>query len=411
MDGSYDETFQDNGTLLFKTVSGQEKLFDLDVYDDGSMLITGGAYSDTSDNDFKLVKLNADGTLDPSFGNNGVVLTDFFNYEDYAYNAGIQDDGKIVAIGSCKDPEKRIAMVRYDESGTIDTSFGDKGKIVSELEGEPAFGGDIVIQDDGKLVIIGEQYIGGSSRMFSMRLNPDGSIDSSFNETGIHKVFNDIAMRSSGYDIALQTDNKILVFGHGSSTFLNIADSLVTDNFVLMGRLNTDGTLDTTFGEHGVVKNNLYEEYYATYMHNNGSSIASEFGSVMTIQPDNKIVFYNTWMSVHMFRILSGIDLPPSVINSILEDANNKLEVFPNPCRDLLTVKCQLPTEIKQVSIELYSLMGKHVGTLKKTAFPLENEINEEIQIPHYAPSGFYYLSVRNSEGDILQMKKILINK
>jgi len=148
----------------------------------------------------------APGDLDLSFGLDGKVLTDFGGLE-VGNAVAIQTDGKIVVAGS-RDFlfNQDFAVVRYNSDGNLDNSFGSGGKVIT------GFGGTelaraVAIQTDGKIVVAGHNGVD-----FALaRYNSDGTLDTSFSEDG--KVLTDFGGLEFGNAVAIQTDGKIVAAG------------------------------------------------------------------------------------------------------------------------------------------------------------------------------------------------------
>jgi uncharacterized delta-60 repeat protein len=191
----------------------------------------------------------AAGDLDLTFGNGGVVQTDFSGGDDYGFGVKIQADGKSVVVGeSGVYPLFHSALTRYNRNGSLDRTFGTGGKVVAALDS----GGDgstaIVFQPDGKIVTAGSVIHDNFVVAFvTARFNPDGTIDQTFGTNGsVQTTFGDAA--AEGNDVVLQADGKVIVVGFtgaGSYSSLN--------NFALV-RFNPDGSLDQSFGTGGKIK-------------------------------------------------------------------------------------------------------------------------------------------------------------
>jgi uncharacterized delta-60 repeat protein len=192
----------------------------------------------------------AAGDLDMRFGNGGTVQTDFSGGDDYGFGVKIQSDGKVVVVGqSGVYPLFHTALIRYKANGALDRTFGNGGKIVAPLDP----GGDgstaLAFQPDGKIVTAGSVIHNNFVLAFvTARFNPDGTLDTTFGTNGsVQTTFGDSA--AEGNDVVLQPDGKIIVVGFsGAGSYTN------NNNFALV-RFNPDGTLDQTFGSGGKVKN------------------------------------------------------------------------------------------------------------------------------------------------------------
>ena len=187
----------------------------------------------------------APGTLDTSFGHHGKVITDFGRV-DGIEDIAIQPDGKIVAVGDSwllGTGSDHFALARYAKSGALDPTFGLGGKVTTDFGSLTSAAYGVALQRDGKIVVAG--LAGGDIAL--ARYEPDGSLDGSFGESG--KVLTDLGVYSAAFRIVLQPDGKIVVAGptreHGSY------DAHPPD-FVI-ARYTTDGTLDPSFAAGGVV--------------------------------------------------------------------------------------------------------------------------------------------------------------
>ncbi len=142
--------------------------------------------------------LAAPGDLDLSFGNGGIVISrgNSFNHLNSALGMAIQSDGKIVVVGdgSISGPTWDFAVVRYNPDGSLDTSFGGTGIVVTPVGNSHDQAYSVAIQADGKIVVAGSICNGvgncssAGSSLAVVRYNPNGSLDTSFGGTG--KVIN-----------------------------------------------------------------------------------------------------------------------------------------------------------------------------------------------------------------------------
>ena len=222
-DGTPDVSFGAGGAVFPQVVGGAQ---DVAVQPDGKIIIVGNGNAFTpNDNDFAVVRLHPNGSPDNSFGTGGIVLTEIRTgrVSDEPCSVVLQPDGKIVVLGKSSDGGINPgyhALVRYNPNGSLDSGFGESGKIISFGHG-PFL--DVVLQPDGKLVVAGQRSGIG-------RYNPNGSLDMSFAANGIFAT-----------SIALQPDGKIVTFGSGT---------FVESGFEVM-RLNPNGSRDVGFGPNG----------------------------------------------------------------------------------------------------------------------------------------------------------------
>jgi len=196
--------------------------------------------------------LGAPGDLDSTFGSGGIVKTAIGTANDaYAWTLLQQPDGKLVAAGEASNSAPGgFALARYNSNGGLDTAFGNAGTVITAVGGQADYCDALVLQPDGKLVAVGQVYNGSSDDFGLVRYNSDGSLDTSFGTGG--KVVTSI---SSGDDdpfaLVLQPDGKLVAGGNAAATY-SASGSPVTGDFAL-ARYNADGSLDTSFGSGGTV--------------------------------------------------------------------------------------------------------------------------------------------------------------
>ena len=216
----------------------------------GSKLVAAG-YSNETGGDFGLARYNADGSLDPSFGVGGTVSTDFAGYSFDGAAALATQGGKLVASGltfAFTETSFDVALARYNADGSLDTSFGVGGKVITDFGGHDESTA-VVALPDGRVVIAGFTItFDGRENVILARYQADGSLDSTFGVGG--KVVTDVPGIAKAFALAVQPDGKLVVAG--------IAGQLGYDdlNFAL-ARYNPDGSLDTSFGAGGTVNSDI----------------------------------------------------------------------------------------------------------------------------------------------------------
>jgi uncharacterized delta-60 repeat protein len=211
IDGSLDTTFGIGGKVTTAIGTSYDHARSIAIQSDGK-IVAAGLTSNGIDDDFALVRYNIDGSLDTSFGIGGKVTTAIGSSDDKAYSLAIQSDGKIVAAGdSFNDRRSQFALVRYEADGSLDTSFGTSGKVTTAI-GSRAELDSIALQGDGKIVAAGFSSSGRKDNFALARFNVDGSLDASFGIGG--KVTTAIGSSDDFVkSIALQSNGKIVVAG------------------------------------------------------------------------------------------------------------------------------------------------------------------------------------------------------
>ncbi|HEX8736546.1 MAG TPA: delta-60 repeat domain-containing protein [Pyrinomonadaceae bacterium] len=256
-DGSLDQTFGNGGYA----VNGAGNALGVVLQPDGKIVLVGYLPIYRNGSDFLLARFNTNGSPDSTFGSGGRVQTSFTsgrNSGDQALAAALQPDGKIVATGFVTGIS--AVLIRYNPNGSVDTGFGLDGSVLT-----PNFGAvtsRILIQPDGKIVVGGGGFVLG-------RYNPDGRTDQTFGSGG----------RISGgfgggngylYGIARQADGKL--FAGGSVSYTGTGECVFA-----LSRYTPDGFLDPTFGSSGFVLTNI-------------TTGALDEAFALALQPDGKPV-------------------------------------------------------------------------------------------------------------------------
>src|SRR6266536_426685 len=232
VDGSLDPTFGSSG-MVMTDFGGSDAASAVAIQPDGRIVTAGRSGS----GDFALARYNADGSLDPSFGSGGKVTTDFGGF-DLALGVALQSDAKIVAAGQ-GGSSFDFALARYNADGSLDTSFGSGGIVTTDFGFGSGFGGALAIQSDGKIVAAGR----AGSDFVVARYNGDCSPDASFGSGGIVTTDFGGLLFDAAFAVALQSNGKIVVAGSALGTSADFA----------LARYTTDGNLDASFGSGGKV--------------------------------------------------------------------------------------------------------------------------------------------------------------
>ena len=280
-DGSPDPSFGNNGKVVTQAPQSFVDVRSLAIQPDGKMVVAGELNPGGSSSSFIVVRYRPDGTLDPAFGVAGIVTAQF-QLRDGAYSVAIQNDGRVVVSGASSPGGGGFpsgAVMRLNTDGSLDNSFGQGGKVRLAVRFLSS-----AIQSDGKILLLTDV------QGFSVgRLNTDGSLDESFGDFGFTNT--QIGVSSKATSIILQGDGKTLSVGYSKATQLGY------DDFTII-RYDNNGRLDTSFNGNGIVVtaiSPLVDQAYAAAM-----------------QPDGKIVvggksFSNATMDdIAVARYFSG---------------------------------------------------------------------------------------------------------
>ncbi len=262
--GALDNTFGNNGKLKFSEANFGT-INSAALQPDGKIVLAG------KHGGFILLRLQTNGLFDSTFGTYGKVLTNIGTLPYSGANAVmVQSDGKIVAGGSSyHNTFYWAAIMRYLANGTLDNTFGTNGVVETSVRGYYDVINSVVQQPDGKIIATGNSTINGSggatTAFLLMRYDSLGNLDNSFNGNG--KLIKNLGNRDDKcYKAILQTDGKIVVGGYTTNANINL-------DFA-MYRANSDGTDDYNFGSGGVVTGNFI--FNSSNFNDHGQMIAMQ---------------------------------------------------------------------------------------------------------------------------------------
>jgi uncharacterized delta-60 repeat protein len=264
-DGDLDTSFDTDGIAITEIGISAAEAHSLVMQSDGKIVAAGYMNQDVSPgkNIFAVVRYNTDGSLDTTFSGDGIQTTAIGLFNSEAWDIVVQSDGKIVVVGHTQQPDRSstFAVVRYDTDGTLDSSFSVDGIVKTDVASGDEEAYSVVLQSDGKIVVAGYSNNGSDNDFAVVRYNTDGSLDNTFSGDGIQTT--DIG-DSEAESVVLQSDGKIIVAG----------TSTVSGDFAVV-RYNTDGSLDTTFSGDGIQTTDFG---------------ASDNANSVVVQSDGKIV-------------------------------------------------------------------------------------------------------------------------
>lgn len=252
--GVLDTTFGNGGVAATTIGTGNADLFDMAIAPGGKLVAVGLAQGQG----YAVARYNADGSLDTTFGTLGIEI---IPSTGGAHHVAIQSDGKIVLAGDTNGAPDQTVVIRLNDSGALDPTFGTGGKVTFDNGG----GTSLAIDSAGRILV-------AASGKDIERLNTDGTLDTTFGANGIAAAGVSTG-NSSGFEITradIQPDGKIVLSGYGLSMVSNTLTYEIT-----VARLNADGTPDTSFGSVGAVSTSLR---------------GMDDGFAEVIQPDGKIV-------------------------------------------------------------------------------------------------------------------------
>ena len=269
--GTLDLTFNTTGYNLIN-INGNDNAQALVINSDSSILI-GGSIGTSGNLNIGVKKIFPNGTLDSNFGTSGSFTFDFGGFSDFCYDMALQSDGKIILAGAAgvtaANPD--FLAIRLNANGSLDSTFGNQGIVKIEINTGEDYAKSLVIQPDGKIVLAGYSNTPGFSfkNAALVRLNIDGTLDSSFGNAGV-----------SVLPISLATEDieSIVQISNGDYRAVGKGGTTSAQNMIIYGILN-DGNLDTSFGTNGYINNTSLEFAYDLKERFNQLYIAGKVGS------------------------------------------------------------------------------------------------------------------------------------
>ena len=243
-DGKLDNTFSDNGHMMFDIDAGIDEGNQILLTDDNKIIIGGrsnhGVDIGTVLFDYSLAKFNDKGVLDKSFGGEGKVITDF-GYRDDAINKLIPNNEKtFYAIGRASNgKDDDFAVARYDFDGNLDYSFNSIGRVWIDFGMSDDVAYTAKKTKQGDIIIGGSSNSGATPKVAFAKIKSDGSLDTSFGDNGL-KVWK-FSPPGLVYDLDIIGDD---VYASG------FIDNLETFN-ILVTKFDISGKVDKNFGKNG----------------------------------------------------------------------------------------------------------------------------------------------------------------
>ncbi|SEM14231.1 delta-60 repeat domain-containing protein/Por secretion system C-terminal sorting domain-containing protein [Chryseobacterium taichungense] len=482
--GTLDSTFGISGKITSNHFSTQ-MIFDTATQPDGKIIAVGAATVGSSNNNtFYAVRFNANGAIDTTFGSNGYFNLDMsgLGYNNFARTVELQPDGKIILGGAVAQyingDNYYFGVLRLNGNGTVDTTFGNQGKSIFSMSSSSSTINqikDIALQADGKIIVAGTYYNSPSTDFAVARLNTDGSLDSDFSNDGkvlIGFTYNSNINYDEAYRIKILNDSRILIggktyfndgawcmllpdgsmdssFGTGGKKTFTTDNSFnfgtfyfLPDNSMLIGgyfsgnngdaalyKISSNGTLDMTFGNNGKAIVDLDNSssdgiiadldidstgkiyavgqtstggisyFYLLNFNSNGTlntdfsydgkvlanfGANSNYGNSVSVQPNGKVLlagYYNYPYTAALARFNNQPYLSTTEVSE-----KNTLTIYPNPTTDFFMISKSEIADINQKAE-----ITDEVGRIIKTVFI--NADHTRVEVSDLNP-GVYYVNV-----------------
>jgi uncharacterized delta-60 repeat protein len=327
--GALDTTFNTTG-IVTTAIGDDDEASALAIQSDGNLVAAGISLNLTlAQSKFALVRYNTDGSLDASFGTGGIVTTAIGTFDDEAFALAIQSDGKLVVAGySFNGTQNVFALVRYNTDGSLDTTFNTTGIVTTAIGIDDDEINSLAIDSNGNLVAAGFSLNGtlGNYEFAMARYTTAGALDTTFNTTGIVTTVigtDDDEINS----LAIDSNGNLVAAG------FSLNDTLGQYEFA-MARYTTAGALDTTFNTAGIVTTaigTVDDEINSLAIDSNGNLVAAGFSFSNTLgQSEFAMARYtpagalDTTFNTTGF-VTTAIGTVDDEINSLAIDSNGDL--------------------------------------------------------------------------------------
>ena len=314
--GSLDTSFGSGGTVSTAIKSAASWAFAVTLQPDGKVLAAGFVQWTrfASSVDFALERYTTSGNLDPTFGSGGIVTTNFTGKgtntsTDFAYAIALQSDGKILVAGTTTGADgpylpqdNDIALARYNSNGSLDTSFGSGGKVITSYKTIPGSIGytgvsSVTLEPNGSIVVVGETRfttdpsptglpIGG--RPFVIRYTTSGRLDTTFGGTGIIVL----TQVPTVYDYSANPVRDVSGAIQGWDGKIVVAASDTTTDHADLARLNLNGSLDSTFGTGGIAYESAGPGALSIALQSDGKIVVGSSRYVNAAWPSQSVARY-----------------------------------------------------------------------------------------------------------------------
>ena len=311
VNGTIDSTFDIDG--IVQAPHSFAYATALVVQDDGKILVAGTTFGKSVD--FVLFRFNIDGSIDNKFGNNGTIYTSFGQNADYGQDIAIQSNGKIIVAGSTQQPGTSgdFALARYHSNGSLDSTFGVFGKVVSSFRNGNDIATSMILQKDDKIILYGKSFnsMTGQNDGLIVRYDSIGNIENTL-------FIPNLNVTSFSGAVALQNDGKVVVIGNvikginagngylaryifDNNIPINTSDPKPSEMKISPNPISSQATIqfDRIFSDATLSIYNIYGLEVKKFNHLSGSTVNFYRDNLpvglyfIQIKQDNKIIYTN----------------------------------------------------------------------------------------------------------------------
>ena len=370
-DGTFDATFN-GGAPMVLDEGGLDFASDVVIQDDGKIVVIGSYQTTPSDLDLFFLRLNSDGTPDGTFGLGGVQVLDTYDGIELIHSVTILENGNIAAVGQAGTD---VLVVELDEEGNFDSDFSIDGSLNFKVNSLPSVATTLIELEGGDLLLggntISEEDDGNASFVIKMQANGNFILDFNDGDGKLDLKFEEGESLDTTFtlkDMEVFENGQILVAGDYHTD---------TDDLGLV-LINEDGTIDTEFGTDGMRLYNL-----------SGGSLPT-FDSQIEIASNGRVYLagrvvngdFEDVVTWRLYANYTGIDE--------IAQSDIQFNLYPNPATNELNLTAELDPSSEEISIQIVDFSGKVLVMKNYDASELEGgnlSLNEEIDA---LPQGLY---------------------
>lgn len=376
-DGTLDNTFGTNGaSVLIHPDSVSMSVPSMVLQPDGKAVMCGAL--SVSPQEFLLVRVNSDGSLDPSFGIGGVSSFSALPNGSIAWDVEILPNGNYMIAGQAIDMnvDQHTLLAMILPSGQLETTFGNSGILVENFGDQEQYY-SVKTHNGTHILCAGYNEMNGNRDGVIRRYDMNGNLDLTFGINGT-VALDYLGFKDDAFDLVVQPDGKILVALEGE-------DATQEDDFVCV-RLLANGQPDPTFGVNGwsAEATAVDEDAYSVALDVNGKIL------IAGTYDDNASL---TGLDGLVKRLESGLNLGISSLPEIrLSDP------YPNPSDHFINIEFAI-NESQPTRIDLLDQHGKVVWMFPMVAETAPGNNRRSLQLPRHLANGEYFLRVQTAAG------------